>query len=226
MRYTWGSLTWRWTRVVWLICAGFAHSVAQDMEVKLDTVISNQKKMMDQQKEILGHVKPSEPLSGKTAGVEFNPALALLGSAEGATLSGGVSLFSMDRNAEIAVPVFYQSDTKDDYQNLIVDVHYRRFIGGHQKGFFISGGARYQRLHGNEGEAIDFEDSGRKATANKLGLMCGIGYRYFTQSGFYWGTSLSVGRYFTDTDKKFESHFGISEKLLWDFELLKIGYAF
>ncbi len=210
-----------------LIFTFSALSYAQDVEGKLDTVITNQKKMMSQQEEILSNVKPTEPLANKRMGLEFNPAMALLGSKDGVILSGGLSFFAVDRNAEISIPVYYAKSDKDDYSNFILDVHYRRFIGGHQKGFFVSAGGRYQRLHDELGNAIDFDDNGKMGTAHKLGLMFGIGYRFFTKSGFYWGTSLSVGRYFTDTDKKFESHsFWISEKTLWDMELLKIGYAF
>jgi hypothetical protein len=199
---------------------------AQEVENKLDTVLTMQKEMLEKQEAILGHVKPSEPLANKSFGIEFNPALALLGSADGLILSGGVSFFTLDRNAEVSIPVYYAKDNHDNYSNFFVDAHYRRFIGGHQKGFYIGGGGRYQRIRGEEGDIIDFDENGAMTTAHRFGLMFGIGFRYFNKSGFYWGTSFSLGRYFTDTDKKFESHFGISEKLLWDFELLKFGYAF
>jgi hypothetical protein len=64
-----------------------------------------------------------------------------------------------------------------------------------------------------------------KVKTNKIGMMFGIGYRYFTKSGFYWGTSLSIGRYFTGNNH-INSGFLDGTKYIVDFEILKFGVTF
>lgn len=202
-------------------------------EEKLDTILVNQELMLSNQKKILKEVTYVDPLADKAYGVEFNPGYLLLSSAsDDIVLSGGFSLFSVNRSAEIAFPVYYRvsTDSKDDVSMFILDAQFRRFLGDHQNGFFLSGGLRYARLSGKEDldgiPIVDLGPAGKDATANKFGATFGIGYRYFSKSGFYWGASLNVGRYFTDTDINIRNIHLDDGKALFDVELLKIGYAF
>lgn len=192
-------------------------------EAKIDTVISLQKQMMQKQNEMYEEIA-SEPLAGKKYGIELNPARLLFASAdETFSLAGGFSLFNVSRKAEIAFPVLIQAGHGDRYYE--VEAHYRRFLGQHQKGFYLSGGVTFAHVSKKEGEFL--ADVQQRVTRNKLGAFCGIGYRYFSKSGIYWGTGLSVGRYFTGTDKKVDTFFSNDfEKLYLDFELLKFGIAF
>jgi hypothetical protein len=133
-----------------LILASFA--LAQEA-AKIDTVLTNQKAMMTKLDKIYREVEYVDPLANKTAGVEFNPAYLLLASADDQlVLSGGFSWFSADRNAEIAFPIFFRNAGKDgnDPITFSVDSHYRRFLGQHQGGFYLSASVRYQYLHGRE----------------------------------------------------------------------------
>lgn len=192
-------------------------------EAKIDTVISLQKQMIQKQNEMYEEVA-LEPLAGKNYGIELNPARLLAASAdETFSLAGGFSLFNVSRKAEIAFPVLIQSGHGDRYYE--VEAHYRRFLGQHQKGFYLSGGVTFAHISKKEGEFLS--DEKQRVTRDKLGVFCGIGYRHFSKSGLYWGTGLSVGRYFTGTDKKVDTFFSSDfEKLYLDFELLKFGIAF
>ncbi len=178
---------------------------------KIDTVLTNQKAMMTKLDKIQREVEYVKPLANKTVGVEFNPAYLLLASADDQlVLSGGMSWFSADRHAEIAFPIFFRNAGNDDGDPVTfsIDSHYRRFLGQHQGGFYLSASGRYQYLHGREDtDEIPFfsvDSNGEKITLHKFGVGFGIGYRYFSRSGLYWGTSLTVGRYFTGTDKQIE----------------------
>jgi hypothetical protein len=200
---------------------------------KIDTVLENQKSMMTKLDQIHREVEYVDPLANKTTGVEFNPAYLLLASAnDQLVLSGGFSLFSADRNAEIAFPIFFRNAGKDDNDPItfVVDSHYRRFLGQHQGGFYLSASLRYQYLHGREDldqiPFFDIGETGDKITLHKFGVGFGIGYRYFSRSGLYWGTSLTVGRYFTDTEKQVQGVDLLNGKGYIDVELLKFGIAF
>jgi hypothetical protein len=59
-----------------------------------------------------------------------------------------------------------------------------------------------------------------------VGAYFGIGYRYFTKSGFYWGTSLIYGRYFSAGDRDIQEVILDDSKTIFDFEFLKFGFAF
>jgi hypothetical protein len=213
-----------------LILAGIG--LAQE-PTKIDTVLTNQKTMMNKLDKIYQQVEYVDPLANKTAGVEFDPAYLLLASAnDQLVLSGGFSWFSADRNAEIAFPLFFRNAGKDDTDPITfsVDSQYRRFLGQHQGGFYLSASVRYQYLHGRQdADAIPFFSTGtngEKITLHKLGAGFGIGYRYFSRSGLYWGTSLTVGRYFTGTDKQIQGVDLLNGKGYVDVELLKFGIAF
>jgi hypothetical protein len=202
-------------------------------DAKIDTVLTNQKNMMTKLDKIYREVEYVDPLANRTAGVEFNPAYLLLASADDQLVfSGGFSLFSVNRNAEIAFPIFFEDagNNDNDAVTFSVDSHYRHFLGRHQGGFYLSASVRYQYLHGREGtDEIPFlsiDTNGEKITLHKLGAGFGIGYRYFSRSGLYWGTSLTVGRYFTGTDKQIQGFDLLNGKGYIDVELLKFGIAF
>jgi hypothetical protein len=211
----------------------FFHTIAAQensgIETKVDSVLIYQKLMMDYQQRMYAEVKYDDPLANKKAGIEFNPVYTLIASAEknNFALSGTYSRFDMDRKAELAFPFFYGKT--EDNKLFTLDAQYRKFIGKHQNGFYLSGGMRFAHV---EGVDYDYDYNGyyydeyeRKVKTNKVGMMFGIGYRYFTKSGFYWGTSLSAGRYFNGKNN-IESGFLDGTKYIFDIEILKFGIAF
>lgn len=215
------------------VTSGFSQEAKLDtLETKVDTLIGNQRIMLQNQAKILKEVVYANPLTGKSFGIEFNPALALLASANGSTvLSGGFSLFSVNRRAEIAFPIFYQNLPDQDRSSLTIDSHYRFFFGKGQGGFYLSGSVRYNYAKGKEANVnlgvISFSTGETEIiTVNRFGAGFGIGYRYFSRSGLYWGTSLTIGRYFTGTDKLIDGESLINGKGYFDIELLKFGFAF
>jgi hypothetical protein len=177
----------------------------------------------------------NEPLKGKKYGVELNLIRLLTTSATEFSFSGSFSLFNINRKAEIAFPIFYQ---KTNSGKLLVgpnvftlDCHYRYFLGNTQNGFYLSGFTRYANLNGTTGTQYTLlteNTPGPRETENKLGLGAGLGYRYFSYKGFYWGSSLSIGRYIIGKNNKFTSGFfgNDDSEYIIDMELLKFGWAF
>jgi hypothetical protein len=219
------------------IALGFSRVNAQEnagLENKVDSVLIYQKLLMDYQQRIYGEVKYVDPLANKKAGIEFNPAYLLLGSAnKDVVISGTYSRFDVDRKGELAFP-FYYSNAKpfalfeDNKRTKLftLDAVYRRFLGAHQNGFYFSVGTRYAHIKGEtEDDNYDFFGNYEPVmkTTNKFGVLAGIGYRYFAKSGFYWGVSLSAGRYLTGN-----MHMAgfDGDKVILDIELLKFGFTF
>lgn len=104
-------------------------------------------------------------------------------------------------------------------------------MGKGQGGFYLSGSVRYNYAKGKRANfdlGIINLSFGKTEiiTVNRFGVGFGIGYRYFSRRGLYWGTSLTVGRYFTDTNKQIDGETLIMGKGYFDIELLKFGYAF
>lgn len=197
---------------------------ALSTDAKIDSIYVLQKKMYGESK--------TTRLDGKKYGVELN-LLRFIFIDDAFTMSGGFSMFDVNRNAEISFPVYYQNPkSDDDLTEFTLDCHYRYFLNDNQNGFYISGFTRYAYLNGtlNNGYWIDSStDSYEKGTENKLGLGVGIGVRIFSRKGFYWGTSLSVGRYIIGESDKFRGDFlGIDDdnEIILDFEILKFGWAF
>ncbi len=211
-------------------------SVAQDkpVEAKIDTVLANQKKMMETQEKIYEEVRPDEPLAKKTFGIELNiPRVLSSANADHnfLSLSAGFSLFAVDRGAEIAFPVLYQNgqNDKDPLTLLNLDVTYRKFLGRHQEGFYLAGGARYTSISGVESQPFSFFGYTAPtvpASQSKFGVYFGIGYRYFSTTGLYWGTSLVYGTYFVNNPPLIKGVIGDDTKTIIDIELLKFGIAF
>jgi hypothetical protein len=196
---------------------------------KLDTVMHYERALYNE------IVRYKEPLSNKNYGIELNPAYLLVSASRSyLVVSGGFSFFSIDRRAEIACPFFYQSGTPNQEHQLVLlnqDLLYRRFLGQHQNGFYISGGLRFTHIKGEQINGISifgigFGPTSYVITTDKLGAMFGIGYRFFSSSGFYWGTSLVYGAYFSADER---SIYGVTlddTKTILDFDILKFGYAF
>lgn len=219
-------------------------AVAQDTTAaaKIDSILIYQRAMMEMQQKIYDDVHYVEPLANKVAGIELNIARLLVSSGQDyLTVSGTFSLFSVSRSAELAFPIFYQHGTKRTtesfYNNsyevpltlLNLDATYRRFLGRHQDGFYFSVGTRYTYIKGIEGTDFLFfssNSSGPEVTTRKVGAYFGIGYRYFTQSGFYWGTSLIYGRYFSGDQQDIQEVTFDDSKTIIDIELLKFGFVF
>jgi hypothetical protein len=197
------------------------------------------------QKQVVRTLK-NDPLAGKTFGVEANVARLLLAS-ELTSFSGGVSLFGVDRNAEIAFPFYYGKSESDiesddiafsnvDFTEITQDVHYRYFLGNTQNGFYLSGFARFAWLDGVLGRNIfdgvdtsKANDADYRSTEGKLGIGVGLGYRIFSYRGLYWGCGLNLGRYIIGENDKFRgSLFSLDsdEEIIVDVELLKFGWAF
>jgi len=194
------------------------------IENKLDTVVAA--------------VAP-DPLKNKTIGVEFNPIRLLLMSKEEKSLSGTISFFKVFDDAELAFPVYLgisndkYNDRSGNFYTATVDAHYRRFFTTPRNGFYVAGFSRLAALRGTEGTDWDFwEDtpqSGKRSTEIKLGIGFGVGYRIFSKSGFYWGTSLSVGRYLIGESDKFVGGLFTSDddsEGIVDIEFFKLGLLF
>lgn len=195
------------------------------------------------QKQVVRTIK-NDPLEGKKFGVELNIARLLLAK-EIISVSGGFSLFNVDRDAEIAFPFYYgKSEAEDfeagfgdiDFTEITQDIHYRYFLGNTQNGFYLSGFARGAYLDGVLGEYV-FDNLGdstgtasdARDTEAKLGLGVGLGYRFFSYKGLYWGASLNVGRYLIGKSDRFRgSFFGLDadNESIIDVEMLKFGWAF
>ncbi|HVN49708.1 MAG TPA: hypothetical protein VMU30_12915 [Bacteroidota bacterium] len=213
---------------------------AQDStnNAKLDTLLFYQKKISTQQENIYNEVvRYREPLENKKYGVEFNPAYFLVSCANSYTVfSGGFSFFDVDRHAEIACPIFYQSGTNKGAHPLTLwnqDIDYRKFLGQHQDGFYIEGGVRFTHIKGEAGGDLSLlglslfpSSSAPMITTDKLGAKFGIGYRYFSSSGFYWGISLVYGAYFSADERTIQGVTFDDTKTILDIEILKFGYAF
>jgi len=170
--------------------------------------------------------------------------------------SGGISLFNIDRYGEISFQIYYKKYTNFDYYcenkfefehipliQFIFDCHYKKFVGGSQKGFFVSVFIRYANIRGmTKDELYDYCHYGGKEpplrTENKFGAGLGFGYRIFFKNRFYCGVSLSLGRYVFGENNRFYHKWydpvGPEEFMyptndvggIISFEIFKIGYAF
>ncbi len=163
---------------------------------------------------------------GKHLGMEFNPALLLAGlGSDNLFLSGGFSLFSLVPQSEIAFPVYFRRTQSDGSETLTAAIHYRFFFSKYS-GFYASVGAKYAHLYGEEDLGFFSDDTPDMVTIDKFGVFFGIGYRYISQSGIYWGAGIVLGTYFSDDSDTIQGSFLDQSKLLFDLEFLKIGYAF
>lgn len=216
------------------------------IQQKLDSLIMMQKQLTAMQKDIYEATVYVDPLANKKFGIEINPTSLFAGN-----FTGGIQLFGVDRKAEISIPVSYykplvlfswgNEKEREDF-DLNIDLQYRRFIGEHQNGFWFGGGFRFtmaneyiyssSSYYDNNGY-YQFKENSRYEKNNYFGLMAGIGYRYYTQSGFYWGVSFSGGKYLNvnTNENNNDSYNGnysqpVRSEYFYDLEFLKVGFAF
>ena len=176
----------------------------------------------------------ASPLEGKNWGVELDPVLLLFTNSDLMMIFGTVSNFSFNRSVELAFPIAFvrvgAGDDPDAVTSFSVDAHYRYFLAGVQRGFYISGFARFQiekfkTTTYTYDSLYNSTSSTESKSSNRLGIGFGIGDRIFSRKGWYWGWSLSMGRYVTGTGEA-SGLSGSFDDLIFDAELIKIGFAF
>ena len=198
------------------------------IEKKIDRIEKNQ--------EVAHRDLLNQPLANKRFGIEINP-FRILAWSDTKSFSGSFSLFQPKNNVEIAFPFFYEVeepwdsggilDTDSEFTSMTLDVHYRKFLGQTTNGFYISGFGRLASLSGRledrvvEGNVIN----GVEDSQLKFGVGIGIGYRIFSADHWYWGTSLSLGRYAAEGDRFVNSNIDDADYII-DIELFKFGYSF
>ena len=195
--------------IILLLLISITMIYAQE-EIPVDTLLINQEKMLENQEKLLEEIIYLDPLEGKKFGIEFNPMGFVMSTtrSDGFSIRGGVSLFPSSMKAEIAFPIYYNSDIhifniNTGVRVFQIDGQYRGFIGKYRKGFYFSSGLRYISMEG------DFSGDDKE-----FGLTFGIGYRIYGQTGWYWGTSIYGGRYLTE------------DQAILEIELLKFGILF
>ncbi len=141
-----------------------------------------------------------------------------------------MQFFYWDRGAEVSFP--FQILNEENNQNFTLDMHYRKFLGEAQKGFYLSGFGRYGYLSQKylSSETATFLEN-KNFTDSRFGIGVGIGYRIYSKSGLYWGTSFNIGRYLIYAEPADDLFQGLGflsglGKGIFDIELLKFGYAF
>ena len=202
---------------------------------KIDSIYVMQKKIYKDVKD--------QPLENKKYGIEFNFLRLLFWGSDSDflnhSLSGTFSLFYPKKKVEIAFPFFYSNPTvnwDDEYtedsslQQITLDCHYRKFLGNSLNKFYIAGFIRYANLKGYEGYGWfkGKDDDSVMSTENKIGIGIGVGYRIFSYSGFYWGASISLGKYFIGKNNKFRDQTLLDNdgEIIYNMEFFKFGYAF
>jgi len=171
------------------------------------------------------------PLAGKDWGVEVDPVLLLFtgSSAEthSALIYGTISNFSFQRTAELAFPFGYEYYGGSGAETVLkLDAAYRYFLSGYQRGFYISAFVRDEYEQWNAA-SDGYGDNYAGGTANRVGVGFGIGDRIFSRAGWYWGWSLSFGRFLGDNyDANGNTPDDNLGDLIFDAELLKVGFAF
>ena len=152
-----------------------------------------------------------DPLVGKKFGIELSPLYSMF--VDGG-LSGSFSNFSLSDVAEITFPFAYRTYLRNNDVGekkvriySFLDAQYRFFLGKHRIGRWIGTGLRFCSDEDNEG------------SYNKGGVSFGFGTRIFSEKGWYWGSSLYIGKYYFGKKDRGPSAF-------YNFELLKFGFAF
>lgn len=216
----------------------YAQEKSLTMDEKIIIMLENEKKI-SANKERIYRDQIENPFRDKDYGIEINlPQLAMSFMPEYHAFYGTFSIFDSKQKAEIAFPFLTHSVTyawdninETKYDLSMIDIHYRKFLGDYLNGFYVSGFARATYIKGLLGEDFYYEGeeifSGKYGSEKKLGFGFGIGYRIFTQSDFYWGVSLIVGRYVYGENNKFADEWFIEDsEYIVDIEFLKLGYAF
>jgi hypothetical protein len=160
---------------------------------------------------------PDIPGNGKNVGIAINPVLALFEWG-----SGEINLWSIDRSAEINIPIqymnnpFFLDDDDSDVQYYSIGIYYRRFFSEQQKGFFLQAGWKYDHAKASDNFTTE--------TGSIHSLLFGFGYRVIAKNGIFWGCGLSAGRAWgTMKDTNGETIRGTG--LTFDIDLFKFGFA-
>lgn len=197
---------------------------------KVILVLENQKKLDQLLKNqgIIYEKIENDPFKDKNYGIELNMFRFLF--PQFVSIAGTFSLFYPQDKTEIAFPFTYTEYGDNVYKSSTMDIHYRKFLGDTMNGFYLSGFVRSAYL---EGELFDWSsnnydnnDEKEYGSEFKLGVGFGFGYRIFSKSGIYWGTSLSLGRYLIGQNNQFYYSDLDDTGFIIDFELLKFGYGF
>jgi hypothetical protein len=177
--------------------------------------------------------KYSQPLADKKFGIGIDPIRTVVYIGYELQLKGAISLFSIDRHAEIAFPVQYLSGEAENrpYSVFYCEAAYRRFFSEQQKGFYYSGGIRFAYI---QGEILDDTaepgspeaHTGINFEQNKVGIYAGIGYRHFYKNGFYFGSNVILGTYFGPKAPFIQTTEDMALNFILGGELFQIGYAF
>lgn len=201
-------------------------------DVTLEQVDKKIDKIYDTQQIMYKETKNS-PLEDKKYGIEVNLFRLLL--IDDNSFSGTFSLFDVNRQAEIAFPVYYfNPDYEYGTKIFTLDCHYRHFLRNTQNGFYLSAFTRfanfsgYQEIYSDDWESDDYY---KEKTITDIGIGVGLGYRIFSYRGIYWGTSISFGRYLLGnnlSDLEFDNNdlFIPADKQIINIEFLKFGWAF
>lgn len=202
-------------------------STGTRIERKLDRMDGKLDDLHDDVRVIRREVVES-PLGNRKWGIEFNPARPLVFAGDALSLSGGISNFSWNRSAEISIPFVLWMFEDDGGTIYTQDVHYRHFLSGRQRGFYVGGYARYQYARYSEVSFTSNDEGPRNL--NRGGIAFELGGRVFSRGGLYWGWSASLGRYLVgdklDEDSFPDNPFLWTNDLILDIELLKLGFAF
>lgn len=174
----------------------------------------------------------AQPSIQSTMGIEINPFRLLISDSNSYSFSGTLSHFNNSDGVEIAIPFYYlnekfNSDRIDNETRFNLDLHYRKYMFNQKTdGLYLGGFGRYTYLDGKAA------NSSRYVTVNKVGLGLEIGFKLkSTTLPLYWGASVSAGGYLGNSNDKlrrgvmFDAGFD-DRKLIFDIELLKVGYAF
>jgi len=169
---------------------------------------------------------PSESFKNKTIGFEINPGFLMFGN-----ISGGIQLFSIDRTAEISFPFYYYNSNNSsrsyDYSFISgsevhsvfeMDIQYRKFLNKIQNGLWTGIGLKYTHI---DWYSNKYYDDSRYENEDYYGFIFGFGYRTYSSSGFYYGVSSMIGRYFAIGKDDSQS-----DRIIFNVEFMKLGYAF
>jgi hypothetical protein len=151
-----------------------------------------------------------DPLEDKKFGIELSPLYSMFVH-DG--LSGSFSNFNLSDVAEITFPFSYRTYRRkndegkmEDRYLTYLDAQYRFFLGKHRIGRWIGTGFRF---------CLDEDNSG---SYSKSGISFGFGTRIFSKKGWYWGSSLYIGKYYFGEKDRGDSAF-------FQVELFKFGFA-
>ncbi len=144
----------------------------------------------------------AETGNGKNYGIAVNPSMAMF-----RVISGELNIWNLYRGAEINIPfvLAYKPDLFDNNESslYILGTKYRHFLSDGQSGFF-----------GEVGYGFIFGDGNGNTYGNTL--LFGIGYRLLYSNGFFWGSSLSMGRVWFVKEE---------DQIGFDVDFFKVGYC-